>query len=35
MISYKELDESLALITEKEKEVYLFKEIDQRNFEDY
>jgi len=35
MISNKELDESLALITENEKKVYLFKEIDQRNFEEY
>lgn len=35
MISNKELDESLALITENEKDVYLFKEIDQRNFEEY
>jgi len=35
MISNKELDESLALITENEKKVYLLKEIDQRNFEEY
>jgi len=35
MISNKELDESLALITENEEDVYLFKVIDQRNFAEY